>query len=105
MKHTIESVALGQDHTLPLTSTGEVSAGDLMSQIRPDFRLGCAGNMTLMRRQTGGSDGIHMTKEHKDLFSEESEKIYVHALLEPKERSHRVCMSLASDSQEQLAAL
>jgi len=46
-----------------------------------------------------------MTKEDKDLFSEESEKICVHAVLEPKERSHRVCMSLASDSQEQLAAL
>ena len=46
-----------------------------------------------------------MTKEDKDLFSEESEKIYVHAVLEQKERSHQVWMSLASDSQEQLAAL
>jgi len=61
--------------------------------------------MTFIRRQTEESDGIHMTKEDKDLFSEELEKIYVHAVLEPRERSHRVCMSLASDSQEQLAAL
>jgi len=43
-----------------------------------------------------------MTKEDKDLLSEESEKIYVHIDLERKERSHRVWMSLAS---EQLAAL
>ena len=61
--------------------------------------------MTFIRRQTEGSDGIHMNKEDKDLFSEESEKIYVHAILEPKERSHRVYISLASDSQEHLAAL
>jgi len=47
-----------------------------------------------------------MTKEATDLFSEESKNIYVRAVLEPKERSHRVCMSPASDSsQEQLAAL
>jgi len=70
------------------------------------IRLGCAGNMTFIRRQTEGSDGIHMTKEDKDLVSEESEKMYVHAVLEQKERSHRVCISLStSDSQEQLAAL
>ena len=61
--------------------------------------------MTFIRRQTEGSDGIHMTKEDKDLFTEESEKTHVHAVLESKERSQRVWMSLASDSQEQLAAL
>jgi len=46
-----------------------------------------------------------MTKEDKDLFSEESEKTHVDAVLEPEERSHRVWMSLARDSQEQLTAL
>ena len=61
--------------------------------------------MTFIQRQTEGSDGIHMTKEDEDFVSEESEKIYVHAVLEPKERSHRVCMSLGSGSHEQLAAL
>ena len=69
------------------------------------IRLGCAGNITFIRRQTDGSDGIYMSKEDKDLFSEESEKTHVHAVLEPKERSHRVWMSLARDSEEQLAAL
>ena len=42
--------------------------------------------MTFIRRQTEGSNGIHMTKEDSDLFSQES-KMYVHAVLElePKE--------------------
>jgi len=58
--------------------------------------------MSCIRRQTEGLDGIHMTKKDKDLFSEESEKMYVTPVLEPKERGHRVCMSL--DNKKQLTS-